>query len=122
MDADMMLLKTALNFCKEADKTFEIIFPSSMVKNITNYNQKDHVNTENNSGLSALLMLLYIGFSVTTSANVEDKKRLKFVNTISKFASSEVLLVGLRGLGLSLFSASEHPVRFFYIFVLYSLS
>ena len=116
IDADVIVMNTALRCGKEADKSFERIFPSSMINNIVNYTMNDHVNTKTDSGLSALLMLLYIGFFSTNLGNVDDKRRLKFVSAISEFASNPDLLVGLRGLGLALFSASENPVRVFHGF------
>ena len=116
IDADVIVMNTALRCGKEADKSFERIFPSSMINNIVNYTTNDHVNTKTDSGLSALFMLLYIGFFSTNLGNVDDKRRLKFVSAISEFSSDKELLFGIRGLGLALFSASENLVHVFHVF------
>ena len=108
------MLKTAVSVHgRNIDKSFETVCPSSLRDNMTLLSDKDKVHSDKCSGLSAILMMLYIGFFNTMTQDPESKRRLKFVQTIGLLANDKenFFTEHIRALGLILFSTSDQPVR-----------
>ena len=75
--ADVVVFKMTLSMCKDADKSFGNIFPTSLIENMAHFDEEDdYVNEHSDSGLSGLLMLLYIGSFSTMGTDTKNKRRL----------------------------------------------